>query len=187
MQTAGNPDGLVILRGSGRGPNYDAASIGESEAMMAGGRAGAGDRGWNRSHANSGSDHARQEIVWDSVLAEHRAHSSLVGMMIESHLHEGKQPIPADLSQLKYGVSITDACLGWETTERICWSAPTARWGRPALPKTRRRGDQRHEGQNSINFWPSCWNECRVPTCLSAAGTRPVVPRSRAGRAAGRG
>ena len=39
--------------------------------------------------------------------------------MVESHLHEGAQPIPADLSQLKYGVSVTDACVGWETTERM--------------------------------------------------------------------
>jgi 3-deoxy-7-phosphoheptulonate synthase len=125
VQTAGNPDGLVVLRGSNRGPNYDAASIGETERLMS-------DAGLvpaimvDCSHANSGSDHTRQEQVWNTILAEHRAHPSLVGMMIESHLHEGKQPIPADLSQLKYGVSITDACVGWETTERMLQHAHAA-------------------------------------------------------------
>lgn len=125
VQTAGNPDGLVVLRGSNRGPNYDAVSIGETERLMS-------DAGLapaimvDCSHANSGSDHTRQEQVWNTILAEHRAHPSLVGMMIESHLHEGKQPIPADLSQLKYGVSITDACVGWETTERMLQHAYAA-------------------------------------------------------------
>jgi 3-deoxy-7-phosphoheptulonate synthase len=122
VQTAGNPDGLVILRGSGHGPNYDPASIAETERMLT--EAGLPPAIMvDCSHANSGSDHAKQELVWNSVLAEHRAHPSLVGMMIESHLHEGKQPIPADLSQLKYGVSITDACVSWETTERMLDSA----------------------------------------------------------------
>ena len=50
------------------------------------------------------------------ILAGNR---SIVGLMLESHLHAGNQPIPADLAQLRYGVSITDACIGWETTERL--------------------------------------------------------------------
>lgn len=125
VQTVGNPDGLVVLRGSSGGPNYDAASIAEAERLMT--EAGLPPAIMvDCSHANSGSDHARQEAVWESVLAEHRGHPSLVGMMIESHLHEGKQAIPADLSQLRYGVSITDACVGWETTERMLQSAYAA-------------------------------------------------------------
>lgn len=122
VQTTGNPDGLVILRGSRHGPNYDLASITEAErAMQAAGLTPA--IMVDCSHANSGSDHTKQELVWNTVLEEHRDHPSLVGMMIESHLHEGKQPIPADLSQLRYGVSITDACVGWETTERMLRNA----------------------------------------------------------------
>jgi len=122
VQTAGNPDGLVILRGSRHGPNYDEESIAATERMML-------DAGLppaimvDCSHANSGSDHTRQEAVWNAVLAQHHKHRALVGMMIESHLYEGKQPIPADLSQLRYGVSITDACVGWETTERMLQNA----------------------------------------------------------------
>jgi 3-deoxy-7-phosphoheptulonate synthase len=122
VQTAGNPDGLVILRGSHRGPNYDASSIAETERLMLDAELPPAIM-VDCSHANSGSDHTRQEQVWNSVLEEHRAHPSLVGMMIESHLHEGKQAIPANLSQLRYGVSITDACVGWEATERMLESA----------------------------------------------------------------
>jgi len=50
------------------------------------------------------------------ILAGNR---SIVGFMLESHLHAGSQPIPADLAQLRYGVSVTDACIDWETTERL--------------------------------------------------------------------
>jgi 3-deoxy-7-phosphoheptulonate synthase len=122
VQTNGNPDGLVILRGSRHGPNYDAPTIAETEKLMA--AAGLTPAIMvDCSHANSGSDHTRQEAVWNSILAQHREHSSLVGMMIESNLLDGKQAIPADLSQLKYGVSITDACVGWDTTERMLQAA----------------------------------------------------------------
>ena len=72
------------------------------------------------SHANSGKQHARQEDVWQNLVSQRIEGSDpLIGVMIESHLHEGNQPIPADLTQLKYGVSLTDACLGWEVTERM--------------------------------------------------------------------
>ena len=52
---------------------------------------------------------------------------SLIGMMVESHLNEGNQPIPKNLQELRYGVSITDSCISWETTERML------RWGYDAL------------------------------------------------------
>ena len=54
---------------------------------------------------------------------------SLIGIMVESHLNEGNQPIPKKISDLRYGVSITDSCIGWETTERML------RWGYEALEK----------------------------------------------------
>ena len=72
------------------------------------------------SHANSGKQHARQEDVWNSVI-EQRAvgNLALIGAMAESYLQEGTQPISKNMAELRYGVSITDSCLGWEATERM--------------------------------------------------------------------
>jgi len=72
------------------------------------------------SHANSGKQPARQEDVWKSILEQRvGGTSSLIGAMIESYLHEGNQPIPKNPKELRYGISITDACVSWETTERM--------------------------------------------------------------------
>ena len=82
------------------------------------------------SHANSGKQHARQEDVWRSVIEQRAGGTrSLVGVMLESNLHEGNQPFPSDPAALRYGVSVTDACLGWDVTERML------RWGHAALTK----------------------------------------------------
>lgn len=119
VHTRGNPDGHVVLRGGKPGPNFDAASVAHTEALMR-------EAGLNPaivvdcSHANSGGDHTRQRAVWRSVLDQRAAGtSSLRGLMLESHLNPGKQTLPADLGQLRYGVSVTDACLGWEETEAL--------------------------------------------------------------------
>lgn len=119
VKTTGNPDGIVILRGSSSGPNYDVQSVARaSQAMEAAGLRPA--IMIDCSHANSGSDYTLQPRVWIEVLREHIARkNAVIGMMVESNLFEGKQAIPADLAQLRYGVSITDACVGWETTERM--------------------------------------------------------------------
>src|SRR5205807_10636872 len=81
------------------------------------------------SHANSGKQHARQEEVWRNVIEQRAAggRTSLVGVMLESYLEEGNQDFPKPVSQLRYGVSITDACLGWNSTERML------RWGAKML------------------------------------------------------
>jgi 3-deoxy-7-phosphoheptulonate synthase len=72
------------------------------------------------SHANSGKQHARQEEVWRSVIQQRATgNRSLIGVMLESYLQEGNQPFPARPADLRYGVSITDACLGWTATERL--------------------------------------------------------------------
>jgi 3-deoxy-7-phosphoheptulonate synthase len=85
------------------------------------------------SHANSGKQPARQEDVWHSIIEQRVGGTkSLAGAMIESYLHEGSQPIPKKLSELSYGVSVTDACISWETTERML------RWGYEQLAKTPR-------------------------------------------------
>jgi 3-deoxy-7-phosphoheptulonate synthase len=72
------------------------------------------------SHANSLKQHTRQPLVFQDCVEQIRGgNRSIVGLMAESNLHAGQQPIPADLSALKYGVSVTDACIDWDTTERM--------------------------------------------------------------------
>jgi 3-deoxy-7-phosphoheptulonate synthase len=83
------------------------------------------------SHANSAKQFARQEDVWHSVIEQRVAGTrSLIGMMVESHLHEGNQPMGKSPADLHYGVSITDSCIGWEATERML------RWGYGELKKS---------------------------------------------------
>ncbi|MGH8375767.1 MAG: 3-deoxy-7-phosphoheptulonate synthase, partial [Pseudomonas sp.] len=73
------------------------------------------------SHANSGKDPLRQPAVFNDVLEQRlQGDRSLIGMMIESHLFEGCQPLS---SSLQYGVSVTDGCLGWTGTERLLLEA----------------------------------------------------------------
>ena len=82
------------------------------------------------SHANSEKKFAKQEDVWRSVIQQRiEGTRSLIGLMVESNLFEGSQPIPKDLKDLRYGVSLTDSCIGWETTERML------RWGYETLGK----------------------------------------------------
>jgi 3-deoxy-7-phosphoheptulonate synthase len=76
------------------------------------------------SHANSGKDHRRQSIVWRDVLSQRVAGDrSIVGMMLESNLLPGSQPVSRDRAALAYGVSVTDACIGWEETESLLLEA----------------------------------------------------------------
>jgi 3-deoxy-7-phosphoheptulonate synthase len=71
------------------------------------------------SHANSGKQHAKQEEVWNSVIAQRaEGNQFITGVMVESFLSEGSQALK-NPSELKYGVSVTDACIDWNTTERI--------------------------------------------------------------------
>jgi len=118
IQTTGNPDLQIVLRG-GRKPNYMPEDIKKAEEMM----------GKNRifpsimvdcSHANSEKNHEKQPLVLNNVIDQITAgNRSISGVMIESFLEGGSQPIPKDLSQVRYGVSITDKCIDWITTERI--------------------------------------------------------------------
>jgi 3-deoxy-7-phosphoheptulonate synthase len=79
------------------------------------------------SHANAEGDFRRQEAVLHQVLAQAVAGpTSIIGVMLESNLNEGKQPFTGDRSQLAYGVSLTDGCIGWDTTERILHEAHLA-------------------------------------------------------------
>lgn len=119
VQTTGNPYGLLILRGGRSGPNYDADSLAAAaRRLTAAGREPS--LMIDCSHANSGYDCNAQVAVWQRVIAQRAAgNTSIVGVMVESNLVAGKQSIPADLADLRYGQSITDACVDWETTERM--------------------------------------------------------------------
>jgi 3-deoxy-7-phosphoheptulonate synthase len=129
VRTNGNPDGHIVLRGGRLHTNFDPASIRTAEANLT--QAGLPPVLMvDCSHANSGKQPARQEEVWRSIIEQRVAGTaSLMGAMIESYLHEGNQPIPKDLSQLRYGVSITDACISWDLTERML------RWGYEMLER----------------------------------------------------
>jgi 3-deoxy-7-phosphoheptulonate synthase len=109
----------MVLRGGRLRPNYDAESLRDTEARLV--QAGLPSCFMvDCSHANSGKQHARQEDVWRSVIEQRCAgNRKLIGAMLESNLSEGNQPIPQNPAELRYGVSITDACLGWEATERL--------------------------------------------------------------------
>ncbi|MEC9484121.1 MAG: 3-deoxy-7-phosphoheptulonate synthase [Halomonas sp.] len=116
-ETPGNAYTHLVLRGGHGGPNYDAESVADSRRQLE----AAGLRPnlmVDCSHANSRKDHRRQgEVLLDVLTRRLAGESGLVGVMLESHLNEGKQPL--DLQALRYGVSVTDACLGWETTEHL--------------------------------------------------------------------
>jgi 3-deoxy-7-phosphoheptulonate synthase len=121
MRTAGNRDGVLVLRG-GRvgGPNYGAEQIAEAEQRVRGLETGAPPALIvDCSHANSRYDASGQGTVCRDVARQRRGGGqSLRGIMIESNLHAGKQPLLGDGSdRLQYGVSVTDACLGWDDTE----------------------------------------------------------------------
>jgi len=116
VATAGNPDTHLILRGGRHGTNYDADNVKAASAAMR--NAGLNARiVVDCSHANSGKDPLRQTQVADDLLAQRRTgEGAIAGLMLESHLEAGKQPLDGPL---QYGVSVTDACLGWAKTKAL--------------------------------------------------------------------
>ncbi|MDW8208230.1 MAG: 3-deoxy-7-phosphoheptulonate synthase [Chloroherpetonaceae bacterium] len=122
FQTRGNPYGHIVLRG-GREPNYDARSVAEVEARLE----SAGlplNLVIDCSHGNSQKVYERQCLVFRDCLDQiERGNHSIVGLMLESHLFAGRQDIPADPAQLRYGVSVTDPCIDWATTESLILEA----------------------------------------------------------------
>jgi 3-deoxy-7-phosphoheptulonate synthase len=121
VQTQGNPDCHVILRG-GKAPNYDAASVAAACQELKAAKLPASLM-VDCSHANSSKQHLRQIEVAKDIAAQMTAGSHQVfGVMVESHLHDGAQkftPGKDDVSQLTYGQSITDACIGWDDSEGV--------------------------------------------------------------------
>lgn len=126
FHTGGNPDGHIVLRGGSNGPNYGAAHIKLAEKQLERANVGAGII-IDCSHANSSKDHDNQPLVLANIVDQKLAgNKSIVGFMLESNINAGNQPIPENLEDLKYGVSITDACVDWETTETIIKDAAKA-------------------------------------------------------------
>ncbi len=118
IRTEGNPDGHIILRG-GKTCNYDSVNIALAEQKIEA-------AGVNRalvvdcSHGNSQKDYTRQPLVARDVASQILdGNDSIIGIMLESHLHEGNQPSTLPREEMRYGVSITDACICWETTEEL--------------------------------------------------------------------
>ena len=121
QQTAGNAHTHLVLRGGHGEPNYQTTHIQAARRALE--EVGLTSRMMvDCSHANARKDHRRQSEVLLDVLAQRLAgESALAGLMIESHLHEGKQALSP--GRLRHGVSVTDACIGWETTEHLLLSA----------------------------------------------------------------
>ena len=118
MQTQGNPDGHIILRG-GKSPNYQQQDIAQIEQQII------GDGLTPKlvvdcSHGNSSKDHTRQPLVANDIFEQITAgNNSIMGIMLESHIHEGNQSSSLPKEQLRYGVSVTDACINWQDTEQL--------------------------------------------------------------------
>jgi 3-deoxy-7-phosphoheptulonate synthase len=119
VRTTGNPDVHIVLRGGNLKPNYEAADIAMAQEKL--------DQAGIKtslmvdcSHANSLKDHRRQEAVMQDVMAQVAAGNGKIGsLMIESFLKEGNQKMPEKPAELEYGVSITDKCVDWPTSERM--------------------------------------------------------------------
>lgn len=117
VTTKGNPYAHVVLRGGSNGPNYDTVHVAQCEEALEKGGVSQNIM-IDCSHANSDKNPDVQPLVLKDVTHQIlEGNKSIIGVMLESHLNRGNQSIPDDLSQLKYGVSVTDACMDWETTE----------------------------------------------------------------------
>jgi 3-deoxy-7-phosphoheptulonate synthase len=125
VATTGNTDAHLILRGGSQGENYDVADVRQvSDALQ---QVGLKPRLMvDCSHANSRKNYERQGVVWRDLMEQIRhsrasgeASSTILGAMLESHLFAGRQDITPNPADLKYGVSVTDECIDWDTTQEL--------------------------------------------------------------------
>ncbi|WP_028104662.1 3-deoxy-7-phosphoheptulonate synthase [Pseudoduganella violaceinigra] len=131
VRTRGNPHGHVVLRGGDGRPNYDSVSVAIAEQSLQKAKLPA-NIVIDCSHANSYKKPELQPLVMTDVVNQIvHGNESIVGVMIESNIVAGNQKIPADLSELKYGCSVTDACIDWDTTFRVLKEADRELRGRP--------------------------------------------------------
>lgn len=123
VQTSGNPDVHIVLRGGNDAPNYFPEDIAKTTALLKSNKLPNAVM-VDCSHANSYKDHTRQVEVLDNVILQLKDNpGSITGIMIESNLEAGNQSIPQNLKDLKYGVSVTDKCVDWKTTEKMLRTA----------------------------------------------------------------
>ncbi len=119
VKTTGNSDVHIVLRGGNNGPNFSAADIKTTEEKLDKAGLGGGIM-VDCSHANSNKDHEKQPEVLANVVEQIAAgNNSINSVMIESNIEAGNQPMADNLADLKYGVSITDKCVDWATTEKM--------------------------------------------------------------------
>ena len=119
VRTLGNPDGHLVLRGGNSGPNFGSDFVADAKARL--------EKGGVRSqlmvdcsHGNSNKDHTKQADAFKDVIAQKvSGDHDIIGVMLESNLSAGNQPLCADPTELQYGVSITDACIDWRETEQL--------------------------------------------------------------------
>ena len=123
FETTGNPYSHIILRGGGSKPNYDAATVKLAEEKFK--QVNLPPRiVIDCSHGNSNKDHRLQASVFENVIQQIiDGNKSIVGLMLESNLYEGNQSFSRNPEELKYGVSVTDKCMGWNETEKIILAA----------------------------------------------------------------
>jgi len=135
FRTRGNRYGHMVLRGGGGRPNYDSVSIALCERELE--KAGLPvSIVVDCSHGNSNKDPGLQTLVAENVGNQIlEGNRSIVGLMLESNLHWGQQPIPANRAELQYGVSVTDACIDWETTEGLLQSLDARLRAAPRIAK----------------------------------------------------
>ena len=123
FETTGNKDVHIILRGGASGPNYYEEEVEKAVDLMKSNNIEESIV-IDCSHMNSGKDHEKQERVLRNIIDQkNRTNNPIVGFMVESNLNPGNQPIPKDLNNLKYGVSITDPCIGWNDTKKMIMEA----------------------------------------------------------------
>lgn len=123
VKTAGNPDAHLVMRGGRNGPNYSAECVRAAAASLKSHGLPASIL-VDCSHANANKEHQKQPAVWANVVAQwQRPDSPVIGAMLESFLHEGNQKYGRK-KDLQYGVSVTDRCIAWNTTEHLLKSIP---------------------------------------------------------------
>ncbi len=122
IRTRGNAHAHIVLRGGGGKPNYDETSVSACEERLYKANIPVNIM-VDCSHANSSKDPGNQPIVMDNIADQIAAgNRSIVGLMVESNISWGNQSIPSDLNELEYGVSVTDGCVDWATTEQMILS-----------------------------------------------------------------
>lgn len=119
VNTSGNENVHLILRGGSDSPNFTPITINECVAKLK--KQNLSSKVLvDCSHGNSKKKHVNQPLVFNNVMFQRESHPDhILGVMLESNLHEGNQSIPDNLSELSYGVSVTDECMSWETTETL--------------------------------------------------------------------